>query len=109
MGLLGVYRVPKARDVAELALFTGSTRRALDTIIRPLCAHINPETERTARNIYGVIEIDSYFGSHLGLDAFDANCILPGSVGLPLLDLSGFSREAPCHNMDLRSKEERAS
>jgi len=109
MGLLGIYRVPKARDIDELALFTEPTRRAFDKFIRPLCLHIKPKTERTTRNISWVIGIDLYFGSHLGLDLFDANCILPGSLGLPLLELSGFSREAPCHNMELKSEEGRAS
>lgn len=89
-GLLGIYRAPKARDVTELAFFTGSTGRAFDTITRPICLHIKPETERTAWNISGVIEIDLHFGSHLGPYAFDASYIVPEIIGLPLLELGEF-------------------
>jgi hypothetical protein len=104
MGFARGYRVLKARDIGELALFTVSTRRAFDAIIRPFLLHIKPETERTRRNISGVIEVNLYVGSHLGLDAFDTNSIVPGMLGLPLLELSGFGREAPCHNMELESE-----
>ena len=106
MGLLGNYRVPKASNVGELALLTVSTRRAFDISIRPFLLHIKPETKRTGRNISGVIEVNLYFGSHLSLDAFDANSIVPGMLRLPFFELSGFGREASCHNLELESEEE---
>lgn|SRR5258706_9665743 len=110
MGLHSSYRVLKANNVGELALCTDSTGRAFDAIIRPiLLLHIKPETKRTGRNVCGVIEVNQYCGSHLGPDAFDTNRIVPRMLGLPFLELSGFDRGAPCHNLELESEEEGAS
>lgn len=106
MGLLGNYRILKANDVGELALFTGSTRRSFNAIIRPNLLHIKPETKMSGWNISGIIEVNQYLGSHLGFDAFDANRIVPGMLGLPFLELSGFGRETPCHNLEHESEEE---
>lgn len=104
MSLLRRYRVLKAKDICELPLFTVSTSGAFDEISRPFLLHIEPETERANRNIFGVVKVNLYVGSHLRLDAFDANSIVPAVLGFPLLELSGFGRQAPCHNIELESE-----
>ena len=105
MGLHVSYHVLIASDVGELALCTGSTGRAFDAIIRAILLHIKPETKGTGRNVFGVIEVNQYFGPHLGADAFDANRIVPRMLWLPFLELSWFGRGAPCHNLKRESEE----
>ena len=41
----------------------------------------------------------------MGPDAFDAKRIVPRLLGLPFLELSGFGRGAPYHNLELKSEE----